>query len=100
MAVILCWLLAVYLFVINVAAFATMGADKRRAKRKAWRIPERVLFGLAVLGGSVGALAGMYVFRHKTRHRSFTVGMPLILVMQLAAVCYLVAAGSVGTGFK
>lgn len=93
MAVILLRLLVVYLLVMNVAAFAAMGIDKRRARKGAWRIPERVLFGLAIFGGSVGALTGMYTFRHKTRHRSFTVGMPVILVVQLAAACYLVTIG-------
>lgn len=89
MAVILLRVLAVCILVMNVVAFAAMGMDKRKARRGAWRIPERVLFGLAIFGGSVGALAGMYTFHHKTRHRSFTVGIPLILLVQVGLVCYL-----------
>ncbi|MBQ9270284.1 MAG: DUF1294 domain-containing protein [Oscillospiraceae bacterium] len=79
-------LLIIYLAVVNIAAFMLMGIDKRRAKRGAWRIPERTLFLPAILGGSLGAILGMQVFRHKTRHRQFTVGMPLILLVQLAVV--------------
>ncbi|MDD6319749.1 MAG: DUF1294 domain-containing protein [Oscillospiraceae bacterium] len=74
-----------YLFIINFAALFLMGTDKRRAKRHKWRIPEAVLFGAALLGGSAGAWAGMYLFRHKTRHWYFVVGMPLILLCQCAA---------------
>ena len=77
-------LLIIYLAVVNIAAFMLMGIDKRRAKRGAWRIPERTLFLSAILGGSPGAILGMQVFRHKTRHRQFTIGMPLILLVQLA----------------
>lgn len=73
-------LLIIYLAVVNIAAFMLMGIDKRRAKRGAWRIPERTLFLPAILGGSPGAILGMQVFRHKTRHRQFTIGMPLILL--------------------
>ena len=60
--------LAAYLAVMNLAAFGAYGADKRRARRGSWRIPERTLFLLPLLGGSVGALQGMHVFRHKTRY--------------------------------
>lgn len=80
----------IYLVLINAAAFFVMLADKRKAMKKRWRIPEATLFGFALLGGSFGALAGMYTFRHKTRHLSFTIGMPAILVAQLAlAFCLL-----------
>lgn len=82
-------LLAGYLCVINITAFITMAADKRKAVKGKWRIPERVLLGTAILGGSVGAIAGMYAFRHKTRHRTFTIGLPVILLLQLAAAGYL-----------
>ncbi|MDD4850446.1 MAG: DUF1294 domain-containing protein [Gemmiger sp.] len=75
-----------YLLAINVVAFILYGADKQRAKQGAWRIPERVLLGVAALGGSVGALGGMYTFRHKTRHPKFTLGVPLLLAAQLAAL--------------
>lgn len=78
-----------YLCLINITAFVTMAADKRKAVKGKWRIPERVLFGLAILGGSIGAIAGMYTFHHKTRHRSFTIGLPAILLVQLSAAGYL-----------
>lgn len=83
--------LLVYLLLINAASFVLMLADKRRARKKLWRIPESTLLLCAALGGSVGALAGMYLFRHKTRHKKFTVGIPLILIAQImigAAVWY------------
>lgn len=75
--------------IMNILAFCLMGIDKHRARTRQWRIPERVLFGAALLGGSVGAWAGMYLFHHKTRHWYFVVGMPLILTVQAAAVIYL-----------
>ena len=83
----------IYLAVVNLAAFALMGVDKRRAKRGAWRIPERTLFLPAILGGSPGAILGMQMFRHKTRHRQFMIGMPLILLVQLVIVGLLIWKG-------
>ena len=80
---------AVYLAAINLAAFLTFGADKRRARRNAWRVPERTLFLLAVLGGSLGAILGMRAFRHKTRHWYFRYGLPAILLAQLALAWWL-----------
>ena len=80
-----------YLLLINAAAFLLMLADKRKAKKNRWRIPERTLIGSAVLGGSVGALLGMYTFRHKTRHLKFTLGVPAILIAQLALTVFLIA---------
>ena len=82
-------MLFLYLAAINLAAFGLMAADKRRAQKHRWRIPEHTLFAAALLGGSVGALAGMYLCRHKTRHWYFVVGMPLILAAQIAAVLWL-----------
>lgn len=75
----------VYLALINAIAFSLMLADKRRARKNQWRIPEATLMATALLGGSVGALLGMYTARHKTRHPKFTIGIPLILVLQLLA---------------
>ncbi len=72
-----------YLLIINATGCLLMLADKQRAKKKRWRIPEATLMGIALLGGSAGSLAGMYLFRHKTRHRKFTVGIPLILAVQV-----------------
>ena len=80
-----------YLIIINAAAFLLMLVDKLKAKQGAWRIPERTLIGAAVLGGSIGAWMGMYLFRHKTKHIKFTLGIPVILVVQLALVVWLVA---------
>ena len=75
---------AAYLAVMNFIGFAAMGLDKYKAKAHAWRIPERTLFLLSILGGSAGTWAGMYVFRHKTRHWYFVAGMPGILAVQIA----------------
>lgn len=75
----------VYLLVVNLITFFLYGIDKRRAVRKAWRIPESVLIGFAAIGGSVGAFLAMLVFRHKTKLAKFTVGVPLILVAQIFA---------------
>lgn len=84
-------ILTLYLLIINAAGFLLMLADKHKAKKKLWRIPEATLFGVAVLGGSIGVLAGMYTVRHKTRHLKFTLGVPVILAVQLlAAVCILI----------
>ena len=73
-----------YLLIINAAGFLLMLVDKFKAKRNLWRIPESTLMGVASLGGSVGALLGMYTFRHKTRHLKFTIGIPVILALQIA----------------
>ena len=78
---IILWILA-----WNLIAFALMGVDKIKAKRGSWRIPEKTLFLAALLGGSVGSLMGMSLFRHKTRHWSFRLGMPAILFLQLLAL--------------
>lgn len=73
----------VYLALINLFGFLLMGEDKRRAKNHLWRISEKNLFLCALLGGSLGVWAGMYVFRHKTKHWYFVAGMPLILAAQI-----------------
>ena len=78
-----------YLVVINVVAFLAFGLDKLKAKADAWRIPEKTLLGLAIIGGSVGAILGMRTFRHKTRHKQFSVGLPVILALQLILVVLL-----------
>ena len=78
-----------YLAAINLVTFLVYGIDKLRAKRGAWRIPEKTLFLLPLLGGSVGAIAGMKVFHHKTKHWYFKYGLPLILLAQVALVVWL-----------
>ncbi len=74
-----------YIVLINLAGFVSMGRDKRRAIARRPRTPESRLFTYAILGGSVGCILGMLAFRHKTRHLKFTLGMPVILVVQAAA---------------
>ena len=78
-----------YLAAVNVVTFTVYGIDKRKARRGAWRIPEKTLFLLPLLGGSVGALLGMKVFRHKTKHWYFVWGIPAILLTQLALTVWL-----------
>jgi uncharacterized membrane protein YsdA (DUF1294 family) len=75
-----------YLAVMNLYAFALMHSDKKRAVKNARRIPESRLFAAALLGGSLGSIFGMHVFRHKTRHLRFKIGLPLILTLQIAVV--------------
>lgn len=77
--------IAVYLIIINLTAFIMYGLDKQKAVRHKWRIPERVLIGVAAFGGSVGALLGMRVFHHKTKHMKFVIGVPAIIVIQVIA---------------
>ena len=81
-------LILLYLLIVNAVAFVLMLADKRKAQKKLWRIPESTLLLSAAIGGSIGALAGMYTFRHKTKHMKFTLGVPAILIAQIAAVVF------------
>lgn len=76
--------LIAYFLVMNIIGYAIMGVDKAKAKKRAWRIPEATLFSIAILGGSIGCILGMFHFRHKTKHWYFVVGMPLIFFIQLA----------------
>ena len=78
-----------WLCVMSLVSFLVMGSDKRRAKQGARRVPEARLFLLALLGGGVGGLLGMYAFRHKTRHLHFVLGFPLIAAVQLLAALHL-----------
>lgn len=78
-----------YLITVNAAAFILMLADKIKAKKNKWRISEATLMGTAAIGGSLGAIAGMYAFRHKTRHPKFTIGLPLILALQIVGAVLL-----------
>ena len=81
-------ILIVYLILINLIGFAAMALDKRRAIRHKWRIPERTLFLIALLFGSIGVLTGMYVFRHKTKHWYFAVFFPALAILQFALLVY------------
>lgn len=72
-----------YLLAINLLAFCVMGFDKQKARKGVWRISESTLFTLAILGGSIGDLLGMWIFRHKTKHLKFVIGMPFIFIIQL-----------------
>ena len=83
-------LLFVYLVIINALGFALMLIDKRKAVKKLWRIPESTLFTIALIGGSIGVLGGMYAVRHKTKHPKFTIGIPVILIIQIIAIAKLV----------
>ena len=79
----------IYLLIINLVGFLAMGIDKFKAKKNYWRTKEKTLFTIAAIGGSIGSIIGMYVFRHKTKHNSFVFGMPVILAIQLGIVYYL-----------
>ncbi len=75
-----------YIAAVNVISFIVMGVDKRRAVKRAFRVPESTLFVLAIIGGSIGSIAGMHLFHHKTRHWYFLYGMPVILALQILLV--------------
>lgn len=87
-------LLSFYLLIINALGFLLMLVDKWKAKKNRWRVRESTLLLIAALGGSVGSLAGMYLFRHKTRHLKFTLGIPLILAAQCIAAVLVMALGA------
>lgn len=76
----------IYLYIVNAAGFLLMLLDKLKAKKNLWRIPEATLFTVAAIGGSLGCILGMYTVRHKTKHPKFTIGMPVILAIQIMAV--------------
>jgi uncharacterized membrane protein YsdA (DUF1294 family) len=78
-----------YFILINILGYIMMWTDKRRAVKHAYRIPEANLFVIALLGGSIGSIAGMYIFHHKTRHWYFVIGMPLILLIQIILILLL-----------
>ena len=79
-----------YLIIINAISFILMLVDKYKAKKNLWRIPEATLMGFAAAGGSVGALAGMYLVRHKTKHLKFTVGIPVFLFIHILILTWLI----------
>ena len=79
----------IYLAIINIVTLIVYGVDKLKAKRHQWRIPESTLILLAVIGGSIGALLGMKIWHHKTKHKKFKYGIPIILALQLALAVYI-----------
>ena len=80
----------IYLLAINIIGFLAMFIDKKKAERGDWRIPEKTLFILTLLGGGIGTIAGMYTFRHKTKKLKFTIGFPTILIAQIVIAIYLI----------
>ena len=84
-------ILICYLVMINVVAFITYGIDKLKARRNKWRIPESTLLLLAMIGGSAGAWLGLKVWHHKTLHKKFKYGIPLIFIVQVAFCIYLLS---------
>lgn len=85
-------LIIIYLIIINFISFTAMGVDKHKARKHTWRIPESTLFVLALIGGSIGSVAGMHLFHHKTRHWYFLYGMPAILILQVLIVVALLTS--------
>lgn len=79
-------LLALFLLIINAVGFALMLADKHKAKKNLWRIPESTLMLTAAIGGSLGILLGMHLARHKTKHPKFSIGVPVIFALQIVAL--------------
>ena len=79
-------MILLYLLIVNAVAFLLMLVDKQKARKKLWRIPESTLLLSAAMGGSIGALAGIYTYRHKTKHMKFTLGVPAILIAQIVGI--------------
>jgi uncharacterized membrane protein YsdA (DUF1294 family) len=82
------WIIALVIVVWNIITFAMMKVDKTRAKKSKWRIKEKTIFISAFLLGAFGVLAGMYIFRHKTKHWSFKIGIPVITILNFITICY------------
>ena len=80
--------LLVYLSIINAISFVLMLVDKIKAKHQRWRIPEKVLLGVSFIGGSLGGVIGMHLFRHKTKHLRFAIGIPLMLLLHVGLLIY------------
>ena len=78
-----------YLLIINIIGFFAMGIDKKKAEKMKWRIPEKTFFLITLFGGGIGTIAGMYTFRHKTKKKYFTIGLPAILIIEVFCVLYL-----------
>lgn len=89
------FIIVIFFVVMNILGFASMGIDKWKSKRRAWRIPEATLFVIAIFGGSLGSTIGMYVFHHKTKHWYFKYGFPLILIIHILLISYIIGSGNV-----
>lgn len=80
----------IYFILINLFGFFIMWLDKRKAKKGAWRIPEKTLFIITALGGGIGTIAGMYTFRHKTQKIQFVIGFPFITILEIITIIYFI----------
>ena len=80
----------IYFIIINLIGFLIMYIDKRKAKKGKWRVPEKTLFIITALGGGIGTIAGMYIFRHKTQKIAFVIGFPLITILEIITIVYYV----------
>ena len=78
----------IYLIIINIIGFLVMYIDKQKAKKGKWRIPEKTIFIITVLGGGIGTISGMYTFRHKTQKLHFTIGLPAITILEIIGLTY------------
>lgn len=78
----------IYYIIINIVGFLSMGIDKKKAEKHLWRIPEKTLFLIAIVGGALGSTLGMFSFRHKTKHWYFRYGFPVILILQIVGILY------------
>lgn len=78
----------IYFVIINIIGFLIMYIDKQKAKKGKWRIPEKTIFIVTALGGGIGTVSGMYAFRHKTQKINFVIGLPLITIVEIAAIIY------------
>ena len=82
--------IVLYILIINCIGFGAMALDKYKAERARWRIPEKTLFTITLLGGGIGTIAGMYLFRHKTKKIYFTIGFPTILISEILIIIYII----------
>ena len=80
--------IVLYFVIINIIGFLIMFIDKQKAKRGAWRIPEKTIFIITALGGGIGTIAGMYAFRHKTQKLQFVIGLPFITILEIILIVY------------
>ena len=80
----------IYLILINIIGFFIMFLDKQKAKKGKWRIPEKTILIITLLGGGIGTISGMYIFRHKTKKLKFTIGLPTILICEIIAIVYFI----------